>query len=45
MSNELLTPEKFRRMKYEFNEMRDTLKKAEQKLIELMVAFDYEKQL
>jgi len=45
MSNEIPTPEEFRRMEYEFNEMRYTLEKAEQKLIELMMAFDYEKQL
>lgn len=45
MPNDLPTPEEFRRMEYEFNEMYDTLEKAEQKLIELMMAFDYEKQL
>jgi len=45
MPNKIPTPEEFRRKKYEFNEMRDALEKAEQKLIELMMAFDYEKQL
>lgn len=45
MPNDLPTPEKFHRKKYEFNEMRYTLEKVEQKHIDLMMAFDYEEQL
>lgn len=45
MTNKTPTPEEFRRMEYEFNEMRYTLEKVEQKHIDLMMAFDYEEQL
>ena len=45
MPYEIPKPEEFRRMEYEFNEMYDALEKAEQKLIDLMMAFDYENQL